>query len=316
LIAPRLALRALLLPAGNPMQLRHLKTFVAVARSLNFSRAAERLHLSQSTVSEQMQALESDLDAILFERSRRQLTLTPAGEQLLVHAQDLLRRAERAYEAVTSAATAICGPLRIGGLETLCSAYLPAVLATLGREYPGVQVELTTGDSGSLRERVLADDIDLAVVYGAAPQAGDLDSEVIAEEALLVLLPPGHRLASRNSLGSEDIAGEDFLVTSPGCVYRSMFEGAFASDPERSPRRIGQYASLATIRGLVEAGQGCALVPAAVLGGHPGRHAVPWHGEGRSTPIRMLWHRRRPLSPAATACRELARTLVEAQTRR
>jgi len=296
------------------MQLRHLKTFVVVARTLNFSRAAERVHLSQSSVSEQMQALESDLDVALFDRSRRQLALTPAGERLLVHAQDLLQLAEQTYEAVAMAANAIAGPLRLGGLETLCTAYLPALLATFRQQHPDVQLALTTGNSGDLRECVLAGDIDLAFVYGAAPEEPALESEVIAEEALLVLVPPGHRLASHARIGNDDLAGEDFLVTLPGCVYRGMFDRAFPT--ESAPRRVGEYASLGTIRGLVDAGQGCALLPAAVVAGHPGVNAVPWHGEGERTPIRMLWRRRGALSAAAMACQVLAREVISAQTRR
>lgn len=86
------------------MQLRHLKTFVAVASSLNITRAAERIHLAQSSVSEQIQALEADLDATLFDRTGRKLKLTEAGERLLDHAHELLARADEARAAVTAAA--------------------------------------------------------------------------------------------------------------------------------------------------------------------------------------------------------------------
>lgn len=122
------------------MQLRHLKTFTAVANTLNFTRAAEHVHLSQSSVTEQVQALEADLGVKLFDRSRRRLTLTPAGQRLLGYAAELIDLADEAYSAVVSTFATISGNLVIGGLETLCSTWLPEMVAEFSRRYPAVEM--------------------------------------------------------------------------------------------------------------------------------------------------------------------------------
>jgi len=298
------------------MQLRHLKTFVAVADTLNFSRAAERVHLSQSSVSEQIQALESDLGAALFDRSRRMLALTSAGERFLGHALEMLRLAEQAYDAVGEAAAAISGPLRIGGLETLCAAHLPALLAEFHRRHPAVQLTLAVSDSGGLRNAVLSGEMDLAFHYGEAPEIRDLQGETVADEALFVLVPPGHRLQHLGEIGSADLARERFLVTAPGCVYRKMFDTAFPASLEDAPVRVGEYASLATIRGLVEQGLGCALMPGSAVAAYPGATAIAWAGEGRSVPVTMLWRRRRTTPAAVSAFQSLAREMQSLQTSR
>lgn len=298
------------------MQLRHLKTFVAVAHTLNFSRAAEQVHLSQSSVSEQVQALESELGAALFDRSRRKLSLTPAGERFLVHAVEMLRLAEHAYDSVVETATAISGPLRIGGLETLCAARLPALLADFQRQHAAVQLTLAISDSGGLRTAVLSGETDLAFLYGDVPQVSGLQGEVVADEALFVLLPPGHALQRHAEIRAADLVNERFLVTPSGCVYRRMFDTVFPSSSAGAPTRVGEYASLATIGGLVAQGLGCALLPESALAAQPGLTAVRWTGEGRDIPVTMLWRRRRTLPAAVSALQALAREALRLQTSR
>lgn len=107
------------------MQLRHLKTFAAVASTLNFTRAAERVHLAQSSVTEQIQALEADLGTALFDRSGRRLGLTEAGRRLLEYTSDILTLVDEMRSAVADAGAVAAGTLTIGGLETLCASQLP-----------------------------------------------------------------------------------------------------------------------------------------------------------------------------------------------
>lgn len=253
---------------------------------------------------------------MLFDRSRRRLSLTPAGERLLGHAVELLRLADHAYQAVGEAAAAISGPLRIGGLETLCAAHLPPLLAEFQRRHPAVQLTLTISDSSGLRHGVSSGELDLAFLYGELADTGELRCETVADEALFVLLPPGHRLHGRADIGSADLDNERFLVTAPGCVYRKMFDQAFPASLQNTPVRVGEYASLATIGGLVEQGLGCALMPGSAVAAHPGLAAIAWTGEGRSVPVTLIWRPRRTLSPAAAELQALAREMPCLQTSR
>lgn len=297
------------------MQLRHLKAFIAVADTLNVTRAAERIHLSQSSVTEQIQALETDLGVKLFDRSRRKLVLTPAGQRLLSYAVELIDLADEAYSAVAGISATVSGNLVIGGLETLCSTRLPDLIAEFGRQYPSVSIMLKTADSGGLRSGIGNGDLDVAFVFGDPPQASGMRGEVVGEENLRVILPPNHRLTGHATVTPEDLLDEVFVVTQLGCIYRKMFDEAFeATLPER-PKRVGDFASIGSILGLVEAGAGCALVPASALTARSARLiSLPWAGKSRTTPIAMMWRRRRIQSPATGAFLSVAQEYF--QTRR
>jgi len=289
------------------MQLRHLKTFVAVASNLNITRAAERIHLAQSSVSEQIQALEADLNAALFDRTGRKLKLTEAGQRLLDHAHELLARADEARTAVAAAANTIAGTLAIGGLETLCAGYLPPLLAYFGTEHPEVGLQLRSAGSGDLRGGVRSGALDVSFVFGEPPDTPELKHEVVAEEELVVALPAGHRLAGQVAAGPDDLRNEPFLVTEQGCVYRQMFEAAFADNGAR-PRIAVELGSIAAIQKLVAEGAGCALIPRVAAEACNTRMvALPWTGGNSPVPVSMIWHSRRGKRPAVRLFLEAAR---------
>lgn len=299
------------------MQLRHLKTFMAVASTLNVTRAAERVHLAQSSVTGQIQALEEELGTPLFDRSRRGLRLTPAGQRLQEYAAKLLALADEARAAVASAGGGVAGRLVIGGLETLCAMRLPALLAAYRQRCPAVEVTLKAASSGELRGTVKSGTADACFVFGDVADDADLEGETIAHEALAVIAPPGHPFAARRSLAFADLAGAPFLVTETGCVYRCMFERAFAPLAGAGPRIAGEYGSIAAIRALVEAGEGCALLPRFVVADAvaDGRLAMlPWPGEQPRVAVTMLWRRRRAQAPALREFLELARAHFGAAT--
>lgn len=292
------------------MQLRYLKTFMAVATTLNVTRAAERVHLAQSSVTGQIQALEEELGTTLFDRSRRGLRLTPAGQRLLDYAARLLALADEARAAVASEGEAVASRLVIGGLETLCAARLPALLAAYRQRCPGVDVTLRAANTGELRGAVKSGTADVCFVFGDGVDDPELEREVVAHEALTMIAPPGHRLAGRRSLAFAELVDEPFLVTETGCVYRRMFERAFAPLAGSGPRIAGEYGSIAAIRTLVEAGEGCALLPRFVVADAvaDGRLAMlPWPGEEPRVAVAMLWRRRRTQAPALREFLDLAR---------
>lgn len=283
---------------------------MAVASTLNVTRAAERVHLAQSSVTGQIQALEEALGATLFDRSRRGLRLTPAGQRLQDYAAKLLALADEARAAVASAGEAVAGRLVIGGLETLCAMRLPALLAAYRQRCPDVEVTLKAANSGELRGAVKSGTADVCFVFGDVADDPELEREAVAQEALALIAPPGHRLSARRTLAFADLADEPFLVTETGCVYRRMFERAFAPLAGAGPRIAGEYGSIAAIRTLVEAGEGCALLPRFVVADAvaAGRSAVlPWPGEEPHVSATMIWRRRRAQVPALREFIDLAR---------
>ncbi|HJW43774.1 MAG TPA: LysR family transcriptional regulator [Geothrix sp.] len=292
------------------MQFRHLETFAMVAATLNVTRAAERLHLAQSSVTEQVQALEQDLGTALFDRSGRKLALTPAGVRLLAYAQELLDLAAEARNAVAKSTRAMGGTLRLGTLETLASGRVPALLAAYSRAHPGVKLVLGTGNSRELRERVKGRAVDAAFVLGPPGEDSDLQEEPVGEERLVLAVPPGHRLEGLGPVRPADLAAEAFLATEPGCVYRQLLDRAFEAAALPPPRIVGEFSSLGTVRFLVEAGSGCALVPFAAVAEAILRGslvALPWDGPLRSAQVTLLWRRHREPPPALGSFLAMAR---------
>jgi len=197
-------------PAQNTaMRFRHLKTLAAVASTLNIARAARRVRLTQSSVSEQIQVLEADLRARLFDRTRRGLRLTEARQRLLDHAMPLLDLADAARAAVADAARALAGTVTVGRLETLCTTCLPPLVASFGRTYPAIALALKSAGSGDLREAVRSGGLDIAFAFGDKPDEAELASEHIAEESVAIIALSGRRLAAKAAIAPED---EAFLV--------------------------------------------------------------------------------------------------------
>lgn len=296
------------------MEFRQLKTFAAVASTLNFTRAAEQLHLSQSSVTEQIQALESDLGTPLFDRSRRKLQLTEAGSRLIDYAHDVLRLADEARATVADAVSIHAGVLTIGALETLVASRLPPLLAAFKEAHPMVELQLKVDGSGALRNAVKSGALDICFRFGEPVADPNVEDEVIAYEPLVIIAPPGHRLADRANVGAADFSNETFLVTEQGCVYRQMFEATFPSDKPGRPRLAGEFGSIAAICRLVESDLGCAIVPGLVArDAREDLVVLPWVDHAVSVPIVMSWRSRRVqprvLSALLAAARESLRTV-------
>jgi DNA-binding transcriptional LysR family regulator len=290
------------------MQLRNLRIFAAVASTLNVTRAARQVHLAQSSVTEQIQTLEADLGTALFDRSRRRLQLTEAGRRLLDYAGPLLALADDARAAVADAAGLVAGTLTIGGLETLCGSFLPGLLARFRRQFPLVGLTLRAAGSAELRNGVRNGALDLCFAFGAASPDRDLRSEAVGQDRLVIIVPQAHRLAKRETVGLTDLTNEPFLVTETGCVYRRIFDEAFAAAGSPLPPITGEVGSLAAILRMVEAGLGCALVPSLAVAQAPSTIAMrPWGGHEHVVPIVMTWRGRPVLRPALRALLDMAR---------
>ncbi|WP_072476195.1 LysR family transcriptional regulator [Amycolatopsis australiensis] len=283
------------------MELRHLRTFRVVARTLNFTRAAAELHYAQSSVTEQIQALEAELGSKLFHRERR-LRLTAAGERLVGYADQMLSLAEEAKAAVDEERGEPEGDLTIGALETLCTHWVPSLLGAYRAKWPRVRISVTEGGRGELYHGVRESEVDVCLTFGDAPGDPAFASRTLGEEPLVVLAPPGHPLAGKEEIRPGDLRGVGFLATPKGCGFREML------DRIDGPVVGTEVGSLAALGRCVAAGLGCAIVPAMV--DHPGAVAVPL--AGRTTTVTMTWRRRDENKPAIAALLATAGGLVRA----
>jgi DNA-binding transcriptional LysR family regulator len=279
------------------MRLKHLQTFRVVAATLNFTRAGERLHLAQSSITEQIQALEADLGAALLDRSRRKLALTPAGARLLDYADHIIALADEARSVVRAEGCRIAGQIAIGAIESLCLERLPALVCRYCAAFPDVRVVLRPGKTVDLHGSLKAGLLDVYFTFGDPANEAGLRHEQLGREPIILIAP--HPLAGRAQLSRDVLARERFILTIPGCPIRAAFERAFAANATR-PKVVAEIASIAAMRRLVETGAGCALIPRAAV--QPALLegkvvALAWDGP-QATTIAMTWRRRRTQPPA------------------
>jgi DNA-binding transcriptional LysR family regulator len=295
------------------MQLRHLRTFVAVAGTLNLTRAGEKLHLAQSSVTEQIQSLEGDLGVALFDRSRRTWTLSPAGARLLEYAGAIIALSEEARGAVLDETREVTGRVVVGGIETLCAERLPALVLKYCGDFPAVRVMLRAGKTVDLHGNLKSGSLDVYFTFGEAVGEAGVRSETVATERIVLVGPPNHRLSARRQVALDDLAQEGFLVTIAGCPVRAAFEQAFAQHGAR-PRILAEFASIAAMRGLVEDGAGCALLPAsAAREALAAGKVVPlaWPAQP-AMPVSMRWRQQRVPPSALRHFLDLARASLAA----
>lgn len=247
------------------MELRQLRYFIAVAEERSFSRAAERLHISQPPLSTQIMMLEEELGVRLLERSNRGVSLTAAGSVFYEEMRAVLVRLEHGKTRTRQAGQGHVGTLSIGFVSIADYGILPPALKDFRTRFPEVEVhlhELTT--DAQIREMRMGR-LDLGIALGPI-EDGNLSFEPLSHEALVLAMPVGHRLAKAK--GPRDLRAfskENFIVTprdiAPG-LYDLMISRCYASG--FVPRITQQARQMQTVISLVAAGMGIALVPSSV----------------------------------------------------
>ncbi|MFD4370820.1 LysR family transcriptional regulator [Streptomyces sp. NPDC058486] len=211
------------------MDLRQLEYFVAVAEERNFTRAAERVHISQSGVSAQIRRLEHELGAELFDRSARTVTLTAAGEAALPHARAALASAGAVGRAVDEVTGLVRGRLTVGMVVGCTITPLFDALAAFHAAHPGVEILLQEDSSERLVDGVRGGTLDLALIGAAGATPDGLDALTIISEGLVAAVPAGHPLAGRGQLTLDELAAHPLVCMPPGTGLRAVLDQACAA---------------------------------------------------------------------------------------
>ncbi|MDY0883153.1 LysR substrate-binding domain-containing protein [Dongia soli] len=247
------------------MELRHLRYFVAVAEELHFTRAAERLHIGQPPLSQQIQALEQELGVELLARSKRRVSLTEAGKRFLVSARRILAEADQAADDARRAARGELGELRIGFSSSVpFTSMLPRLLHDYRQAHPQVTLTLREMFAVEQMEALRADKLDIGLVrHSGLEHPADLEFHEIRQDPLRVAINAGHPLASRAILQMSDLRDEGFIGYPPGTgsgftlqLHRLCLAAGFA------PRVVQEAREITTQIGLAAAGLGIAVLPA------------------------------------------------------
>ncbi|WP_151482894.1 LysR family transcriptional regulator [Streptomyces albicerus] len=242
------------------MELRHLQHFVAVAEDQHFTRAAERLMVSQSGLSASIRALERELRAPLFVRTTRRVTLTEAGRALLTEAERILAQVRAAQDAVAAVQGVLRGTLSLGTEQCIAGVPVAQLLAAFRRQHPDVEIRLRQAGSGALAEDVAAGRLDLAFAVTTRADTEQLRCLPLTSEPMTVLCHPSHRLATGGPVTPCELGGEAFVDFHPDWGPRRTTDAAFAAAGVHRTVTL-EVNDVHSLLDLVEEGLGVAVVP-------------------------------------------------------
>lgn len=304
------------------MELRDLRTFVAVARHLSFHRAALEVHAAQSTVSARIAALEDELQACLFERLGRRVVLTEAGKRLQHMAIKLLDLEDEARAWVAGASQAR-GMLTIRVPESLCAWRMGRVIRQYRESYPHVQLRFISCTVEGLEDDLRQGVTDLALLMADSVRAGDLLVEALGVEELVLVAAPTHRLAQGGEpFGLEALAGETLLLCTADCAYRKLFEAMLAQAEVQTAACL-EFSSAASMRGCLRNGTGVSILPTSAVQedlAAGNLTILPLDLPALEVAVLMLHHKNKWISPQLAAFmalmrEELATPSLDATTR-
>lgn len=286
------------------MNLVRLRYFLVLAEELHFGRAAERLHMAQPPLSQQIRQLEKELEVKLFDRTTRRVELTAAGNLLFQQAQQLVHHADSLERLMNEHRLGETGELRIGFVDSAAYEVMPQLVRAHRARYPGIKLRFHHMSSETQREALPSGDIDagIARTLGAATA---IDHLVLHREPFYLAVSNDHRLAARSSAALADLAGEPFIS------FTRRLSQALANEIRDLLAEAGvsyepdiEADEFATVLGLVAAGEGIAVVPATVRSFRPPNLTyLPFRDPEATTRLFLLTRTDEPL--------QIVRHLVE-----
>ncbi|GAA0446418.1 LysR family transcriptional regulator [Streptomyces olivaceiscleroticus] len=292
------------------LNLHRLWIFMQVVEHQGFSAAAQKLYMSQPSVSNQVRRLEQSLRVTLVDRSGTRARPTAEGEVLAEYGKRVFLLAEEAVAAVQQVSGLATGRLLVGGSTTVGTYLLPALLARYRERHPAIECDIFVGNGEAVQEQLLGGGIGVAVVAGA-PRGDRLVVDTVLDERLVLIAAPDHRLAGAAEVTPEELAGARFLLREPGSQTRSLQEQVLADWAPADVRRADIWGPEA-VKQCVAAGTGLALISE-----HAVREDVraewlavlPVEPAPRPRPVSLVHRRDRLLSPAERAFLALLREL-------
>jgi DNA-binding transcriptional LysR family regulator len=285
------------------MELRQLQYLVALADELHFTRAAERAHIAQPALSQQIRRLEDEVGLALVERTTRRVALTEAGELLVARARRVHAEVDAARADLADLAGVRAGRLVIGAMQSLGPVDLSALLSRFHDEHPDVELSVREEVSDPLLRMVLDDAVDLAFLSLAetAPD-GALGSETLVDEPLVAVVAAGHALAGRKQVRLAELADEPFITFREGAGLRRILDHAAETAGFR-PQIAFESNNVVRCRSLAARGLGVTVLPASEVGADVA--VIPVVEPALTRDVTLVWRRSRHHSPAAKAFLEL-----------
>lgn len=252
------------------MDLAQLEYFRTVARTQHVTQAAEELGITQPALSRAIARLERDLGAALFDHRGRTVRLNRYGEAFLRHTERALAALDEGRREVQGLADRESGLIAFGFAHALGTGVVPDLVASFRRRYPRARFRLLQNAAHIILAELLAGQVDLALVSPLPAAQGAIERVVLASEELLLAVPRDHRLARRRSVRLTELRDETFVCLREGYALRSLTD-QFCAQAGFVPQIAFEGEEIATLRSLVAAGLGVAIIPAA----HAGDESAP-----------------------------------------
>ncbi len=292
------------------MELRQLRYLIALAEEQNFTRAAEREHIAQPAMSQQIRRLEEEVGLELVDRSTRRATMTEAGHMLVARARRVLAEVEAAWSELELIRGVQRGRVTLGVMHTMGPVDISRALAVFHDRHPAVELTVREYSSEELADLLRVDELDLAFLSVTDRiERRSLGLQQLVSEELVVVLPRGHRLADRTDLTMSELADEQFISFREGSRLRELLMAA-GEQAGFTPQVMLESNESRRIRRLVERGMGVAILPRSDAEEPGADVAVARLTKPALTrDITLAWREDRRQPPAAEEFQALAREL-------
>jgi LysR family cyn operon transcriptional activator len=271
------------------MELRHLRYFVALAECLHFTRAAERVHVTQSTLSHQIRQLEDEVGKRLFERVDKRVLITEEGELFLGYAVKALKEVDLGIGALKGAGSGLSGSLRIGATHTFNVRFIPECVAALLQRHPTINVTVNEQTVDEIGAHLIAGGIDMGISYHARiPQT--LQFEPLYNDQMVLAVSPAHPLAHRKRVRLVELHRQPLVLLPKSFATRAMLDECFHACGA-TPVIVAELDTISPTLGLVERLPVGAIVSKYALQRHSPLRAIPLESP---TPLRtsgIVWRR-------------------------
>ena len=271
------------------MEIRNLRCFLAAAELETFTRAAKKMHMSQSNLSHHIKELELQVGVPLFERLGRKVRLTTAGNVLRDHASRAIRVLDDAIPAIAELENLSRGQVAVGVVQVLDHLLIPRVISHFSRSHPGIGIRVNRLWQLDIEAALKSGDVDLGIGL-EPPRTTGVEFEPLFAADFAVIVPDGHYLAGRRSLTLPELASESLiLIPRKGSWMRWFTDEAF-DDAKVEPKCSVELDTVEATLAAIKQGIGVAFLPSAVLGrGRPGLQAIAVEGSMTKIGVGLLW---------------------------
>ena len=284
------------------MNINQLKYFIAVAEYRSFTKAANQYYISQTAITQQVQALEEAMDVQLIDRSRRPITLTPAGNVFLGEARAILERMNAAVGRVRDASTGLVGSLRVGYTKGYERSNLSNLLRAFHQEYPNILITCCRCDTDMLAAGLLNGDYDIIFTWDSTNilEENQVDHRLVERVPLVVALYAGHPLSGRHTLNRKELRGESILYMSPSGMDDSFGDSRFMELYRKAgyqPNILFRSSDAESVLMMVAAEEGISILPSYVtskLKDADNLVFIPLVGEEEYEEIIAVWKKDNP----------------------